>query len=37
MRGITPGRFLVAHSWNGQPVLRDAISLLDAAAHHLVP
>jgi hypothetical protein len=35
--GITPGRFLVAHDINGQPILRDAIVLLDAAAHHLVP
>jgi hypothetical protein len=37
MRGITPGRFLVAQTWNGQPVLRDAILMLDAAARHLVP
>ncbi len=37
MRGITPGRFLVAHTWNGQPILRDVIVLLDAAARHLVP
>jgi hypothetical protein len=37
MRGITPGRFLVAHNWNGHPVLRDTIALLEAAAHHLVP
>jgi hypothetical protein len=37
MRGITPGRFLVTHSWNGQTILRDAIALLDAAARHLVP
>jgi len=37
MRGITPGRFLVTHIWNGQPVLRDAISMLDGAAWHLVP
>lgn len=37
MRGITPGRFLVAHQWNGQPVLRDTISMLNAAARHLVP
>jgi hypothetical protein len=36
MKGITPGRFLVAHNWNGQPVLRDTISMLDAAARHLV-
>ncbi len=37
MKGITPGRFLVANTWNGQPVLRDAISMLDGAARHLVP
>jgi hypothetical protein len=37
MRGITPGRFLVAHNWNGQPILRDTIAMLDAAALHLVP
>jgi hypothetical protein len=37
MKGITPGRFLVAHLWNGQPILRDALSMLDNAARHLVP
>jgi hypothetical protein len=37
MRGITPGRFLVTHNWNGQPVLRDTIAMLEAAARHLVP
>jgi hypothetical protein len=37
MRGITPGRFLVTHNWNNQPVLRNTISLLDAASRHLVP
>jgi predicted YcjX-like family ATPase len=37
MRGITPGRFLATHQWNGQPVLREAISLLEAAARHLAP
>jgi hypothetical protein len=37
MRGITPGRFLVAHTWNGQPILRDTLDLLNAAARHLVP
>jgi hypothetical protein len=35
--GITPGRFLIAHTWYGQPILRDTIVLLDAAACHLVP
>lgn len=34
---ITPGKLLVAHNWNGQPVLRDTLSLFDAAAQHLVP
>jgi len=37
MRGITPGRFLVSHNWNGRSVIRDTISLLDGAAKHLVP
>ena len=37
MRGITPGRFLVTHTWNGQPVLRNTIAMLAAAARHLVP
>jgi len=37
MKGITPGRFLVANTWNGQTVLRDALSLLEGAARHLVP
>ena len=37
MIDMTPGRFLVAHTWNGQPVLRDALAMLDAAARHLVP
>jgi hypothetical protein len=37
MRGITPGRFLATHNWNGQPVLREAITMLEAAAKHLVP
>ena len=37
MRGMTPGRFLVTHNWNGQPVLRDTIAMLAAAARHLVP
>ncbi len=37
MRGMTPGRFLVTHQWNGQPVLRDTIVMLRADARHLVP
>jgi hypothetical protein len=35
--GMTPGRFLISYQWNGQPVLRDTLSLLEAAARHLVP
>ena len=35
--GITPGRFLVGHDWNGQPVLKDTIGMLEASAKHLVP
>ncbi len=37
IKGVTPGRFLVAHNWNGQPILRDTIAMLEAAAHHPVP
>jgi hypothetical protein len=37
MKGITPGRVLVAHSWNGQSILREAILVLESAAKHLVP
>lgn len=35
--GMTPGRFLLSQQWNGQPVLRDTLSLLESAARHLVP
>ena len=37
MVGMTPGRLLVAHQWNGHPVLLDTLTLLRAAARHLVP
>jgi len=37
MKGITPGRFLSTHQWNGKPVLREAILMLEGAARHLVP
>ncbi len=34
---ITPGRFLVAHKWNGNTVLKEALSLFRTWATHLVP
>lgn len=34
---ITPGRFLVSHSWNGRPIVREALGLLETAAWTLVP
>lgn len=37
MKGMTPGRFLIAHTYYGSPVLRDAIAMLDGSARHLVP
>jgi len=37
MKGLTVGRFLMAHNWNANIVLQDALSLLDANARHLVP
>ena len=37
MRGITPGRFLVTHQWNGQTVLSESLFLLEQSATHLVP
>ncbi|MBX9791620.1 MAG: hypothetical protein K2Y37_22085 [Pirellulales bacterium] len=36
MANMTPGRFLIDHSWNGQAVLSDVLEMLDAAAKHLV-
>jgi|SRR5579871_1026673 len=36
-RGITPGRFLSAHQWNGLPVLEESINVLRGAAQALVP
>ncbi len=35
--GLTPGRFLMAQNWNGQPVMREALAILRDAAQHLVP
>lgn len=37
MRGITVGRFLTAHQWNGMPVLRQSLQLVRANAQVLVP
>jgi len=36
-RGITPGRFLSSHQWNGATVIRTSVGVLRAAAHALVP
>ena len=36
-RGITPGRFLSSHTWNGAPVIQTSVRLLRAAANVLVP
>ena len=37
MRGITTGRFLSSHDWNGNKVLEEAITKLENAAKQLVP
>jgi hypothetical protein len=37
MKGITVGRFLSAHKWNGRPVIQEGIRLLKANAQVLVP
>jgi hypothetical protein len=36
-RAITPGRFLSSNQWNGVPVVRNAVTVLRAAATALVP
>lgn len=36
-RGLTPGRFLSSHNWNGAPIIQTSIGVLRAAAHALVP
>jgi len=36
-RGITPGRFLSSHEWNGAPVLQTSVNVLRSAAQTLVP
>ena len=37
MMGITVGRFLIAHNWNGRPVIRESLHLLQHEARALVP
>ncbi len=36
-KGLTVGRFLVAHRWNGQSVLTETLAIHRAHAQHLVP
>lgn len=36
-RGITTGRFLSSHTWNGVPVIENSVAVLRAAANALVP
>ena len=36
-RGITPGRFLASHNWNGAPVLIASTAVFRAASNVLVP
>ena len=36
-RGLTPGRFLYAHKWNGTTVMQNSVAVLRAAANALVP
>jgi hypothetical protein len=36
-RGITPGRFLYAHQWNGTTVMQNSVIILRTAAGVLVP
>lgn len=36
-KGITVGRFLIAHQWNGKPVLVESIDILENNANLLVP
>ncbi len=36
-RGLTPGRFLYAHQWNGASVMQHSIATLRGAANALVP
>jgi hypothetical protein len=36
-KGITPGRFIYAHQWNGKSVMNNTIDILKKAARTLVP
>jgi hypothetical protein len=36
-RGLTPGRFLYSHQWNGVSVMQNSVASLRAAAGELVP
>jgi hypothetical protein len=36
-RGLTVGRFLYAHQWNGGSVMVEVLNILDANVRHLVP
>jgi hypothetical protein len=37
LKGITPGRFLSSHQWNGVWVIEEAVNVLEASALVLVP
>ncbi len=37
LKGLTVGRFLVSHSWNGHPALMETFEVHRANASHLVP
>ncbi len=37
LKGITPGRFLSSHQWNGVWVIEEAANVLEASALVLVP
>lgn len=37
LKGITPGRFLCSHQWNGAWVLEEAVNVLESSALVLVP
>jgi|GEM_PF-1392672 len=36
-KGLTVGRFLTSHDWNGQRVLKETLAIHRANARHLVP
>lgn len=37
LKGITPGRFLSSHQWNGTWILDEAVNILRASATSIVP